>query len=114
MGLTVWLLFIHFLGDFAFQTNWMATQKSRSLKALFAHVGTYTAILTLGVAVPAGSQTLLYIGVNGSGHLATDYVTSKVIAHYFAKDNQRLAWVFIGLDQFIHTAILVITADIWL
>ncbi|OGK15230.1 hypothetical protein A2690_00445 [Candidatus Roizmanbacteria bacterium RIFCSPHIGHO2_01_FULL_39_12b] len=37
----------HFIGDFAFQTDWMAQNKGKSYEVNFYHAATYTATFVL-------------------------------------------------------------------
>ncbi|WP_069802992.1 DUF3307 domain-containing protein [Thermogemmatispora onikobensis] len=44
--LFTWLA-CHFVGDFAFQSSWMALEKGKSWEVAFYHCATYTAVFVL-------------------------------------------------------------------
>ncbi len=44
--LLIWLA-CHFLGDFAFQSAWMSSEKGKSWEINFYHAATYTAVFVL-------------------------------------------------------------------
>jgi hypothetical protein len=91
------LLTLHYLADFECQTDWMATNKSKSWRALSAHVGVYTLVLTAGMLawasislIPASVFPIRLVEVIGwpgmvafavatfVTHFVTDAVTSRV------------------------------------
>ncbi|MCK6617213.1 MAG: DUF3307 domain-containing protein [Cyclobacteriaceae bacterium] len=108
MNPVVTLLFGHWVADFLFQTETMALRKSSSIKWLVLHVITYTVVLAAFCFGLLGWQdALYYAGINGLLHGFTDFFTSRLTTAY--KDNRRIFFLIIGLDQFIHTATLVIS-----
>lgn len=44
----LWVLVIHFVGDFVLQSHWMSINKSKRNDALAMHIGIYTVTLGLG------------------------------------------------------------------
>jgi len=70
------LLLSHFVGDYAFQTEYMAENKGKDNYILVAHVATWTFIV---------STTALFIGVNFPDmiiflfvpHLIMDYIKAR-------------------------------------
>ena len=105
------LLFAHWVGDFVFQTTWMATRKSIRLDALIVHVLTYSIVLA-GAAVLLFGQTELaaiFVACNAGLHFVTDFCTSKVSAALHARQNMRGFFVVLGLDQFLHHLALAAT-----
>lgn len=104
----VTILFGHWAADFLLQTETMALNKSHSLKWLAIHVLVYTAALGLfALLLLQWEDALMFAGMNGMLHGVTDFFTSKLTAAY--KDNRRIFFLIIGLDQFIHSATLLIT-----
>lgn len=104
----LYLLFLHWVADFLFQTTEMGTQKSKSNKTLIEHTGTYMVIMFLGVCcipdVP-GATAALFSGVCFVCHTAQDYVTSRMTSKQFAKQKYNGwdgAFTIIGLDQLFH------------
>ena len=104
-------LFIHWVFDFVLQTHWMATNKSKSNRALGAHVGVYTigmallAVIALGPTVGA----ILFTLINGAFHFGVDYYTSRLSSLLWQKKDVHNFFVVIGLDQLTHTTTLILT-----
>lgn len=98
------VLIIHWVADFIFQSDWMATNKSKSNKALLAHIGTYTLIMSIAFINP------LFGIVNGAIHGVIDYVTSRITSKLYSKGDIHNFFVVIGFDQLLHTITLIITA----
>ena len=108
------LLFAHWIGDFVFQTTWMAIGKSSRLDALIVHVLVYSIVLA-GAAVLLFGPTKLaatFVACNAALHLITDFFTSKVSSSLYAKQNMRGFFVVLGLDQLLHHLALAATL-IW-
>ncbi len=107
----VMLLVTHWVGDFLFQTTWMATSKSRRLDALTAHVLIYSLILSVAAALIFGPNTVAaaFIACNAVLHFVTDFFTSKVSASLHAKQNMRGFYVVLGFDQLLHHIALAAT-----
>ncbi|MEM6735359.1 MAG: DUF3307 domain-containing protein [Bacteroidota bacterium] len=102
-------LFAHWVGDFVFQTNKMAVNKSRSLKWLVVHVLTYTLILAVFSLFLLPVIALEFLLINGVFHLLTDFFTSRLAAKY--QVNLRIFYLIIGFDQFIHVATIYWTVE---
>lgn len=97
------IMFAHWVGDFVLQTEWMATNKSKSWTALSAHVAMYTLVLGVCALTLTGWQTALSFTLFNAGlHFATDTVTSRITSYFWDKGNMRYFFVVIGLDQFLH------------
>ena len=108
----VLLLLSHLFGDFIFQGNKIATQKSKSLKWLSIHVLIYTSVLTVISVFALDSKLLLdFVLINGILHWFTDLITSKINARLFQMENKHWFYMGIGVDQFIHGACLVYTYE---
>ncbi len=101
MGL---LLAAHFLGDFAFQSAWMAAEKTKSNEVLVYHVCTYSAPFFALAAVPGMHITLEGFLLNAIAHAAIDYCKGHEIV-------VKTIWQ----DQLLHLAtILTLFAIGWL
>src|SRR5690606_13397594 len=77
------LMFAHWVGDFVLQGRWMANNKSKSLRALGAHVAVYTATILASCLIPGlgaipGRSMLAFVGVTGVLHFLTDAITSRI------------------------------------
>lgn len=124
----LWLIMVHFIGDFVLQSDWMAQNKSKSNYALGLHVGIYIIALLVG-AIPLlfildypgdpvfgdrGSLTVfLWVVLNGAAHFVTDYITSRINSHLLAAKQIHYFFVGIGADQVVHYMTLALTM-IWL
>lgn len=99
----LWLLPIHWIGDFVLQSHWMAQNKSKSFDALGDHVFIYMIVLFVGVCVISSDCVIALemAATNGILHFVTDYFTSRWTARYFGNDWHTF-FVVMGLDQLIH------------
>ena len=95
------LIWMHFVGDFVFQIDEMAINKSRSLKWLTIHAVAY--------CLPFMLISMKFALINCVIHWFTDFFTSR-IASYFNNNGYRYFYYkTIGLDQALHLTILVLT-----
>lgn len=97
------IIWLHWLGDFVFQTDKMAINKSGSWKWLGAHVSTYALFL-----LPYGVGFAL---INAVMHALTDAITARVTKLLWAKGDRHNFFVVIGLDQAIHLTTLFYTFE---
>lgn len=140
IGLLTTLFAAHFVGDFLFQTDWMAMNKSQRWDALAAHVGVYAVTLGLftSIALPPAPYPYAdtvwfsaFVAVNAALHFVTDAVTSRATSRLWflptvgfgmrpnwiqveVKNTRHWFFVLIGLDQLIHVLTLLWTAHWWL
>lgn len=91
---------LHFIGDFLFQTRYIANNKSTKIEALLLHGLIYTA--TMAVLMFFGI-TLRYVVLIGMSHLITDAITSQATTYYYKKENWYMFFSVIGFDQLLHT-----------
>jgi uncharacterized membrane protein YedE/YeeE len=109
------ILFIHFVADFLLQSREMATNKSKSLYWLSAHVIVYSVITGIGWSIfinpPSfGFDPFLFIvGLTFITHWVTDFCTSKLTTYFYTKEKYFEFFGVIGLDQLIHTITLLLT-----
>lgn len=101
-GMTLFALMVvftaHWLGDFVWQTDEMALNKSSDNSWLFAHCAVY-------------SMTFIWLGfifwiLNFTIHFCVDYVTSRINARLWAANRRHDFFVMVGLDQLIHIVTL--------
>lgn len=108
MNLIIWILFIHWIADFVFQSDRIAINKSKDWEALSYHSLIYFFTLTLGIGiyclfVPAYVWKLsLLIALNLPAHFIIDAITSRINAKLWPQGNRHWFFVMIGLDQFLH------------
>ena len=117
------ILFIHWVGDFLFQTEWMAMNKSSKWSALLAHTGLYSIIfwitgLALYIFKNHGMDSMDYLHVfefvviTFVCHTATDYFTSRWTKN-LREQNKYYGFPsffsVVGLDQWLHALQLIVT-----
>lgn len=111
------LLFTHWVADFVFQSHDMATKKSFSNSWLTAHILVYTTTLWVVSMFAFGDPHIndhfiaasQFAAINGAAHFFTDYVTSKATSYLHKEERTHEFFVMIGLDQFLHAAVLVLS-----
>ena len=102
LELTIIILFIHFISDFIFQSDWMAQNKSKRNLPLLIHVVVYSIPFTFfGVEFALANCVL---------HFCVDYVTSRISSKLYKQGKIHWFFVVIGFDQWIHAASLLLTA----
>jgi hypothetical protein len=92
----LWLVAGHFLGDFAFQSDWMATQKGKSWEINLYHAAVYTA--TIFVVATIGGVTLSVLAL------------AILIVSHFCIDPFKARWNLIKsiwIDQLLHLLVLI-------
>ena len=102
MTLPLWILTVHWFGDFVLQNDWMATGKSKRLAPLGAHVGIYTVVLLVFF-------DWRWALVNGVLHLGTDFCTSRLNAYLWERKLIHWFFVSVGFDQLLHYTALLLT-----
>ena len=112
----LFILTVHWIGDFVLQSHWMAVNKSKRWDALGLHVYVYTASLMVAACIlglwigPVNSPLLAsWALLNGVLHFATDAITSRITARLWAQQRTHDFFVIIGLDQLIHALCLGLT-----
>ena len=99
----------HFFGDFVLQSSKMATEKSKNLAYLIAHVTVYTFTLTAFITpylifvqnIDTKLITLFFLFVFFT-HFITDYFTSKVNSMNWDDKKFDKFFIGLGLDQCLH------------
>ena len=105
------ILWAHFVGDFILQSDYHATNKSKSNLALFEHVLFYSLPLTIvGFLIPV---SIGWVIANAAMHAAVDYVTSRITSRLWIAGKRHWFFVTIGADQSLHFTCLVVSY-IWL
>lgn len=101
---------MHYIADFRWQTHWQASNKSKSNKALGAHVATYTLGLLIAgcIIFPPfySAGVLIWVIYNSATHFLVDYVTSRASSKRWAEQKWHDFFAVIGLDQLIHYVFL--------
>jgi hypothetical protein len=109
--MVVFILLIHFLGDFALQTSEQATNKSSSNYFLFMHVATYSAVWFIAMYGMTGIWQLsfCFAWATFGMHYITDYITSRLSKKFFEAKDYHNGFVVVGFDQVLHLMQLVFT-----
>lgn len=99
-----WILSLHWLGDFVFQTHQQAINKSKSNYYLFMHCMSYSLVLPFIAFLGSLNHNaiLVFWFANTILHFCTDYVTSRINSYLWAKNRIHDFFVSIGFDQFVH------------
>jgi hypothetical protein len=106
MTLFEWRLVGHFVGDYLFQTSWMADKKVNMWTPLVIHSAVYTAAVTL-LALPAGKLLPpLAIALIFFSHILLD---RRFFVEFWIKKVTRAEnteWLKVVIDQTWHIVIL--------
>ena len=94
LSVPIMLLFIHFVGDFILQSNWMALNKSKNWIALLCHTIVYS-LCFIGYGMVFVSITFLL-------HTLTDAITSRITSKLWQTNQRHWFFVAIGADQLLH------------
>lgn len=99
MNQLLWLLAGHFIGDFAFQSEWMASQKGYSWEINAYHAATYSAAVFLTCGVGGFYLPPAIIGLFFISHFLIDPLKARwnIVKH-------------IWLDQALHFLIIFFAA----
>lgn len=113
------ILVLHWIADFVLQTDKQAKGKSKNWYDLLDHTFTYSIVWIVPIA------TLLYFSgftlmgiwiiavyfamITFVSHTITDYFTSRLNAHLWAKGDVHNFFVSIGFDQILHYVQLFLT-----
>lgn len=120
--IVLYILFLHFLADFIFQTDKMAKGKSKNWGDLLNHTITYSCMLWLGLGIvefirliynnnPTDINYLpMYFGlITFVFHTAQDYITSRINSKLWEQKKVHMFFVSIGFDQLLHFIQLILT-----
>jgi hypothetical protein len=111
MFIAIALLFTHWVGDYALQTNDMAVNKYKSIRWLTIHVGVYAIPLSVTALVLFTLEfAVYYVIINALLHWITDFITSRIA--YRFHDRPRLYYPIVGFDQFIHAFCLLRSVEL--
>lgn len=110
MNLAIYVLFLHFLADFVFQTDWMAKNKSKDWFVLYTHIMVYGFVVGIPLLFVSDYLSVVkFAALNAAVHFCVDAVTSRVNSRLYASGRIHAFFVGIGADQFVHAATLLLT-----
>ena len=102
------LFLAHLVGDFLFQTTWMASNKATKWMPLLAHVVVYTTIVTAAAYLYGTGLSITAILLVFIGHIILDRRT--FVAWWVRTIQQSVdksaGWLGIVTDQIFHLLIL--------
>lgn len=101
----IYLLFIHWLVDFVFQSDRIAKNKSKSNKVLFEHCTIY------GIIFAVATFNFEFGLLLGLIHFPVDYVTSRLNSKLYQAGKNHEFFVSIGFDQWIHFATILLVGE---
>jgi len=104
-NLIIYLLFIHWIADFVFQSNYVAQNKSKSNKILLWHCCLY------GLSFACFTNNILYGLILSLIHFPVDYVTSRINSKLWAKGDMHSFFVSVGFDQYIHFVTIILVGN---
>ena len=93
------VLISHFVGDFAFQTNQMAENKSKDIRYLLLHAFAY--------GLPFMWAGLRFTLLMMFSHITIDGLTSGVNRRLYSKEDKHWFFVALGFDQMLHIMLIV-------
>lgn len=113
----------HWIGDFIFQTRYIADNKGKNNYVLTLHVFIYTLTLFVGIcAYTAIRQDFfgvhpsydrwdvsIFLVANFVLHWITDFTTSRITKYFWAKQDIHKFFATIGFDQMLHQICLLVT-----
>jgi capsule polysaccharide export protein KpsE/RkpR len=92
------LVWMHFIADFIFQSDYIAINKSKNNLVLLTHVCLY--------GIPFFLFGAAFAFANMALHFVTDYITSRVTSYLWKNDKRHWFFVTIGFDQAVHMTCL--------
>lgn len=102
------LLIGHFIGDYLFQTKWMAAGKATQWLPLLTHVAVYTAVITLIAWIGFGGLSVFGVVIIFLSHVLFDrrgFIQWWVNTITTPPDSEK-KWLTIMTDQTFHLIIL--------
>ena len=116
----LWALISHWVADFIFQKDEDAKTKGKSLKHLTNHIKGYAIVFSLLILAPLHALLsytttnyylliLTFLAINIITHFGIDYATSKITSKFWAEGRVHEFFVIVGLDQLLHTTIIVLS-----
>src|SRR5688572_9431656 len=112
----LYLLAVHFVADFLFQSHYMSINKSKDNRVLLWHVGIYSLTMYVGailLGLERQNQEIVISAMAFSGwlfmsHLITDYFTSRWTSRLYKHARWHDFFCVIGFDQLLHAAQIIV------
>jgi hypothetical protein len=107
LSFLITVLMAHWIGDFIMQSDFHATNKSKSNRVLLAHVLMYLVpIYCISFIFLPMELAIIWSFSNAALHFITDYFTSRLTSKLWLKGDRHNFFVTIGADQTIHMVCL--------
>lgn len=104
------ILTAHFIGDFILQSRDMAANKGKSFKTLLKHcllyIGPIFGVSAIYLSFPSA---MMYACINFLLHFLVDAISSQLTERALKRFGYYHFFAVIGLDQLIHSIILINT-----
>lgn len=111
ISIFIYILIVHFLADFALQTQEQSNLKSTDENQLAFHVSTYSIVWLFASYIILNSwfSSIGFAIVTWIIHYSTDYASSRLQKPYWDKKDYHNAFVLVGADQVFHYVQLIYT-----
>ncbi|MDQ0482167.1 DUF3307 domain-containing protein [Guptibacillus hwajinpoensis] len=105
-----YLFIAHLVGDYLFQTKWMALHKHNKWLPLFVHVSIYTFVIGITAWLSFGGLSILQLGFVFITHLFLDRRTFVVwwTTVIMQNSDPSSRWLTIIVDQIFHLLVIAI------
>ena len=109
-GHAIWLLVGHYFADFVPQINYIGKNKANNKWVLLLHTILYIGVMGLFSAYIAKTLEgwMWFCVITWAFHTFVDLYTSEITHNYHKAGDSRGFWLMIGLDQTIHTSLLIL------
>lgn len=106
-----YLIIGHLIGDYLFQTSWMAANKAKQWLPLLTHSFVYTLSVSLVAYIGFGGLSILGIAFIFLSHVFLDRRTfvSWWAENIMGAKTKEVAWLKIAADQVFHIIVLAIS-----
>lgn len=101
----LFILVLHFVGDFILQSDWMAIHKSKNWGIL----GIHCAVYVIPYMVFYFMFGWWFVPITFALHFVQDAITSRITAKLWQAGERHWFFVTIGADQLLHYYLLALT-----
>ncbi|MBM7579253.1 DUF3307 domain-containing protein [Jeotgalibacillus terrae] len=104
------LFLSHLVGDYLFQTSWMAAHKKHDWAALLVHCSVYTLTVTAVAFFTFGGLSVIAVVFVFATHVIIDkyFIVQWWIKHVMKPPQSETKWLTIIADQTFHLIVLAI------
>jgi len=108
------LLVAHLVGDWLLQTEWQALNKRQNYRALFSHIGIYSAIILGVLLLDFGLYNFsvyFVVGLLALAHALLDRgwpVIRYMKTFRLINDRKPERWLVMAVDQSIHVLLIML------